>query len=280
MNAEPTPATDSAEPPPPTESRFAFSAATQRWIEVLAGRVAFSVSYPVLAGVAAGVIVLIVLAYATGRRIGERSAPTDSTANTARSDSPGGVLGVMQDLKGGALPSRPKDDGGGNSGTRASGPDTSAAGDKHPAGEKSIVASPGNEPAAGNKTDRDTKAARTDKGSQSEGEKSGPEQYTLERGKSYVQIQCFSADKEKDATDAARFFQDNGVPIALQHRKRDIVLYVRQAFTIKGATADDAKQERAKADELIKRVKALGKEYARQGGRYSFNLASLEEPSP
>ena len=144
-----------------------------------------------------------------------------------------------------------------------------------------IVANPGADAtpeAAAKKDDKDAKRQKDAAKASTETEKA-PQTYQLEANKHYIQVQCFRIGHEADARNAAEFLEQNGIPVAIFPRPKDIVVYVREPFTIKGADAAAAKAERTRAEEWKKRVKTAGLQYAKQGGRYAFELADLELPS-
>jgi hypothetical protein len=92
-------------------------------------------------------------------------------------------------------------------------------------------------------------------------------------------VQCFRIGRDADARKAAEFLEQNGIPVAIFFRPKDIVIWVREPFSIKGEDAAKVKAERARSAEWIKRVKTVGSEYAKQNGGYDFKLADLELPS-
>lgn len=298
-NSEPdvTPPGDSDDPirvdrPRPTAAGPGLFESIKRWLHSASGRLHLSLTYPLLAGVAVGVIVLVWLAFATGRRVGERATVQTGAQDEPRKDnSVSGVLGLADELGKNRAPQH----------VPAPAPDpkkeTSKAPEKpkdvaKPPAEKpltpekpksqatQIVANPGAEPAAEpavKKDDKDAKRAKEEKSSTSstEVEKS----YQLEANKHYIQVQCFPKGHDGEARSAAEYLEQNGIPVAIFFRARDIVVYVREPFTIKNADAAAAKAERARAEDWKKRVKAAGLQYTKQGGRYDFKLADLELPS-
>ncbi len=104
----------------------------------------------------------------------------------------------------------------------------------------------------------------------------GPRQVALERGYHYLTIQFFPRSKRADAEKAAAYLTQNGVPCALLDRARDIQLLATEPFLITQNDASQAKRERARADELNRRVREIGKAYQPIGG-YDFRHGQLTE---
>lgn len=280
--------------PRPAESGPGLTATLRRWTQSVGGRLHFSLTYPLLAGVAIGLIVLVWLAFVTGRRVAERSETQGIAGNnTAKETTVGGVLGLADEL--GKNPPRERQRPTPEVTREAAKAPEKREVDKsltpeRPTGQtQQIVANPGdvsseNSPKLDARDAKDPKAtakreaAAAPKGS-SEVEKA-VEPFPIEKGKHYIQIQCFAIDRDVDADHAARFLIDNGVPVAKMVRPKDIVLYVRDTFSITGESAATARAERARAEDWKKRIKALGLRYTREKkGLYDFRFADLEVPA-
>lgn len=95
------------------------------------------------------------------------------------------------------------------------------------------------------------------------------------KGNQYVIIQHFPKRDRKAAENAREFLQSNGLDCAVDVRKNEFRLIATQPFVF---DAKDARAKRRAAQEaergVIKRVKELGKQYARDHG-YAFDQAYL-----
>lgn len=259
----------------------------QRWARIVGGRANFSLTYPLLAGILVGMVTLVALAFVTGRRVGERSTPENVARGDGKSGSVTGVLGLADELgksrpatpapsaaidkkkEPAKAPDKPKD-------AAKQVVEKPLTPEKSKPAETHIVANPGAEPGPESKSNKEPKATK-DSPKSSEIEKSAT--YELQPNKHYVQIQCFPKGRDDDAKKAATFLYENGIAVAIFPRPvGDIVVYACEPFTIKGADAATAKAERARAEVLKKRIKAIGKQYVKKG-LYAFEQADLELPS-
>ncbi len=100
-----------------------------------------------------------------------------------------------------------------------------------------------------------------------------PPRVTLHRGYDYVIVQHFGK-KRKDATGVARFLREQGIECALLDG-RDIRLVVTEPFLTRQADKAAARAERQRADKLMRRIRQLGRELAKQWaaqGRPGYTL--------
>lgn len=98
-----------------------------------------------------------------------------------------------------------------------------------------------------------------------------PPAFSFKDGYHYVIIQFFPKSKLDDARQAAEFLQSQGVPCVIQDAKRDIRLIAREPFLIDQEDRAASRAEKQRAETLKKRIRELGKEYMRSGGRYLFS---------
>jgi hypothetical protein len=81
----------------------------------------------------------------------------------------------------------------------------------------------------------------------------------FESGRYYIIAQHFRRRARDDANAAGRFLRSNGVPCMVKEGHGDWILVITRPFT-----------SEAGARELLRRVRSLGQDYARQGGGYDF----------
>jgi hypothetical protein len=93
----------------------------------------------------------------------------------------------------------------------------------------------------------------------------------LPKGYHYIFIQFFRKSRMKDAQDAAEFLRANGLPCVIQESREDIRLIATQPLLLDQRDVAARQRERQRCDELKRRIKELGKEYARAGGGYAFD---------
>jgi len=98
-----------------------------------------------------------------------------------------------------------------------------------------------------------------------------PTAATLKPGYHYVFIQFFPKSKINDARAAAAFLQQNGLPCAIQSASADIRLVATEPFLLSDDDVATRQREKQRCDQLMQRIKQLGKEYARTGGGYVFD---------
>lgn len=272
----------------PNGQATAFSNAMQRWVESASGRIEFSLSYPVIAAVVVGVLLLAGLAFWTGKRLGERGAGAEKAVATTKDEKrQTGVLGLAQEMRnrnagdGGARrqddPPREKDAP--REATKTPSVKTPEKPETLPMAqdvEPGTVIAPGLDGDA--KSCGEPPAKKETPRASEEVEKDAPAKFVLERGKSYVEIQWFRKDKEKDATAAAKYLDARGVPVTILRLKDNLVLYARQEFDLKNAADRSGEQQRA--DDLLKKIKSIGREFSKDGGRFTFKEASVKEITP
>lgn len=98
----------------------------------------------------------------------------------------------------------------------------------------------------------------------------------MKKGYHYLVIQHFRKTDSEKADAAARFLIANGVPCAVQSMKADIRVIATDAFLITGQKEPQRKTEQGRANDMIRRVKQLGKEFAKTHG-YAFDQCELRE---
>jgi hypothetical protein len=108
-----------------------------------------------------------------------------------------------------------------------------------------------------------------------------PPQVALQIGHHYVVVQHFKRRNPQAALDAARFLKDNGVPCATL-TGADIRVIATEPFRIRQGDAAASRAERRRADELMRKIRGLGKEYskllAKRGKKgYTFSDCYLYE---
>ncbi len=108
----------------------------------------------------------------------------------------------------------------------------------------------------------------------------GPTQtFDFKPGYSYVIVQCVSrtAVGLKYAEGIRDFLVSKGVDCAIHRRERDAIVLVTEPFLTKQSNAAAARQEKDRADQLVARIKELGKEY-NLIGRFSFDKCFVQQP--
>lgn len=98
----------------------------------------------------------------------------------------------------------------------------------------------------------------------------------MKKGYHYLVIQHFRKTDSETADAAARFLIANGIPCAVQNMKADIRVIATDAFLIAGQKEPQRKAEQGRANDMIRRVKQLGKEFAKTHG-YAFDQCELRE---
>jgi hypothetical protein len=98
-----------------------------------------------------------------------------------------------------------------------------------------------------------------------------PTSTKLQKGYHYVFIQFFPKSRLKAAQDAAAFLRANGLACLIQRARDDIRLIADQPFLLDQRDVAARQRERQRCEELKRRIKQLGKEYARAGGGYAFD---------
>lgn len=91
-----------------------------------------------------------------------------------------------------------------------------------------------------------------------------------ERGYHYLIVQHFPKSKLDQAQQAARYLAESGVPAAIARQGSDIVVYVNQQFALEHKDKNVGQQERTRLEDTRRRVRELGRTYARKGG-YAFD---------
>lgn len=99
---------------------------------------------------------------------------------------------------------------------------------------------------------------------------------TLRKGYHYVVVQHFHKTRGRQAAqEAAAFLQANGVSCATL-TGADIRLVVTEPFLINQPDPDAARRERQRAEQLLERIRQLGRQYSRQlanQGRKTYDFA-------
>lgn len=265
----------------------ALSYTVRRWMESASGRVEFSLSYPVIAGAIVGVIVVAGLAFWTGMRIGERGAHADKqTAATKEEKRQTGVLGLAEEMRNRSAgengvrrqnePLRERDISKESLKTQpVKTPEKKETLPLASEVEPGTVITPGLD---GVSKSPEASAKKESPKASEEEEKDPPGKFVLQRGKYYVEVQWFRKDKEKDAHAAAKYLDGRGVPVTILRLKENLVLYAREEFDLKGAA--DRAGEQQRADDLLKKIKSIGREFSKDGGRFTFKDASVKEITP
>lgn len=236
------------EPAPAAVTTGERSSGTAWIADLFDGHLRFTLSYPVLAAIAVGAIVLLAVTFEIGRRVGG----TPAADNTALLDE-GGIPGDAPAV-----------------GTGKGGDEPLEAVKVPPRSE--TLAPRQEEPTAPTSSIRRTEVVPADTSA------GKPERPTrpLERGMSYVQVQIFALKDRDRANAAAQFLISRGVDCCLLTRKADIVLMASQPFHLSSKDPAIRKRERAAADALEKKIRELGKEYFKIGG-YRFEFAEARE---
>lgn len=211
--------------------------------ELLDSHVRLTLSYPLLAGIAVGVLVLLAVSFETGRRFG---APATGAARDGDSALPVELTGAAPpsttDTGTVQLPNRP---------------------DPVDSQRSEAVAPPVPKP-----SERGNEAAKP---------KDEPRPVVkLQSGMSYIQVQIFGSKERKRAEAAADFLIRNGVDACLLDRKVDIVVLATQPFNLAQKDAAARKREQTAADALVKQIRKLGEEYRKIAG-YRFEFAEPRE---
>ena len=272
----------------PSGHSTAFSHTMNRWVEAASGRVDFSLGYPVIAAAIVGVIVLAGLAFWTGKRIGERGAGADKSASIVQTEKrQSGVLGLAEEMRnrGGAdsaarrkdEPIREKQD---PKEPPKTAPPKTPEKQNPPVNTSEVETGTVITPGLGSEPKRNAEAPTAKESSKisEEEEKSQSAKFVLERGKSYIEVQWFRKSEEKDANAAAKYLQSRGVPVTFLRLKDNLVLYAREAFDLKNAA--DKKAEQQRADDLLQKIKLIGRDFNKDGGRFTFGKASIKEIAP
>lgn len=100
--------------------------------------------------------------------------------------------------------------------------------------------------------------------------------FELKKGYHYLVIQHFRKTDMETADAAARFLIANGVPCAVQNMKADIRVLATDTFLIANQKEPIRKEQQDRANDLIRKVKQLGKEFAKTHG-YAFDQCELRE---
>jgi hypothetical protein len=93
----------------------------------------------------------------------------------------------------------------------------------------------------------------------------------LQTGYHYVFVQFFRRSRIQDAQAAAAFLRANGLPCTIQRARDDIRLIATEPFLLDEGSAAERQRARQRCEQLKRRVKELGKEYAQAGGGYAFD---------
>jgi hypothetical protein len=186
-----------------------------------------TVSTSTLTLVIAGMIVVLFVAFAAGRRYESFHPSAHTPANLTLED--GGEAETRTTLAADTDPAEPK---------------RGAEGPARPTDDQQ--ASPG--------------ARRT----ASDPAPPPPTQVTLQRGRHYVVVQHFNKSRQQaDALAAARFLQESGVPCATL-TGADIRLIATENFLINQTDAAAGRRERQRANRLLERIRQLGQQYNRE----------------
>lgn len=217
----------------------------QRWLQLGERHVRITLSPVAAAAVCAGLLALLAVAYVTGRVAGSRTGSPDLSRPPSAATQPAGVPitppeSVRTPPRSATDPRR--DD---SAGAAPPKPDDSAQRDARNNAEPTKP-----EPASASTAE-------------------------LRKGYHYLIVQHFRKSESDAAQAAARFLLDNGVPCAI-NRGEDVRLVALEPFLLNQKDAKLRAAEQARADELIRKVKELGKQYSRVSG-YSFQLCTLRE---
>jgi len=104
-----------------------------------------------------------------------------------------------------------------------------------------------------------------------------PAKVELKKGCSYVVVQHFRPRDRKAAEQAALYLRGVGVECALLTGAQDIQLIATEPFQTTSKDTAVRKRERDRADELLQRIRRLGREYAKQRSGYAFDQCYLRE---
>ena len=227
-------ASPSTAPAPARQTEAAEPAPT---VHVVGERVHLSLGWPVIAIALAGFLVALAVSFHAGTRYAQQAGTPDEDALTP-AETASLVTGATQVA---------------GSGTSRSGEGTGVAPTRRRPAEA------GGD--AGTKTPERTSPPPDRQ----------PTSTELQKGYHYVFIQFFRKSKMKDAQDAAEFLRANGLPCVIQEAREDIRLIATQPLLLDQRDVADRQRERQRCDELKRRIKELGKEYARAGGGYAFD---------
>lgn len=97
-----------------------------------------------------------------------------------------------------------------------------------------------------------------------------PRETPREKGRHYLVIQHFKKTDVSDAEAAEQFIRVNGIPCSIYGSTKDLRLIATQGFLIDQKDAAAKQAEQRKCDDLKRRIKELGKQYAKTG-RYVFD---------
>lgn len=92
----------------------------------------------------------------------------------------------------------------------------------------------------------------------------------LEKGRHYVHVQYFRRTRRQDALDARAFLASKGIPTILIEATGEYRLLAADSFLIDQKDKSAAAAERKRCDDLKRRVRDAGKEYAKKAG-YAFD---------
>lgn len=279
-----------APPPQPATQPVRTGAAPAGWSipmpgfagEIAGDEIRVSVNFTMAAIVAAALLALLVVAFQIGRWTAKPAGPT--------SDNPAGTSTTSTAPPNGA-PSRLG--GGPNGGSTQGGGDSRLNGPAQP----DKIHTPGK---AGPDGSGDTKkpteppAREGDREPQRDKDKPAPPpvepkptppvepkpepaapSVELKKGYHYLVIQHFRKNDTEQAESAARYLIAAGVPCAVQAMKADIRVIATEPFLI-NQKDPGRKTEQSRANDLIQKVKKLGKEYSRTSG-YAFDQCELKE---
>jgi hypothetical protein len=96
----------------------------------------------------------------------------------------------------------------------------------------------------------------------------------LRRGYDYVFVQYFPRSKRTTAEKVAIFLQGRGIPCAMYMGAQDIRLIATEPFLTAQDDAKAAAAQRARSDELIRKIKQLGRQYKPE--QYDLGDAALK----
>lgn len=87
-----------------------------------------------------------------------------------------------------------------------------------------------------------------------------PPRVTLQKGYHYIVVQHFGK-KVEDARETAQFLIEHGIGCAILPSSQDNVVVATQPFLISQSDSAAAKRERRSAQQLMKKIKTVGKEF-------------------
>jgi len=221
----------------PTPARPAEASEPAPTVQVVGERVHLSLGWPVIAVALAGFLVVLAVSFHAGTRYAQQTGPPDEDGLTPT--EAGSLLTGATEVA--------------DSGTARSAEDTGAPAPRR----ESAVAS------------GDTRAKAPERTSPPPDRQ--PTSAELQKGYHYVFIQFFPKSRLKDTQDAAAFLRANGLPCIIQRASDDIRLIADQPFLLDQRDVAARQRARQRCEELKRRIKQLGKEYARTGGGYAFD---------